>query len=209
MFFNKKESDGLPDLPLIKTPFSIDTRMSHGSEEIEESHALPSFLDSPTQNGFSQVAIRDAMGQGGEELPEIPGERKDIKVVEMQEWNPTTIPESEEPSEKIAPLPEPVDPGKEKIRPPPKLGLGERILPPPYPINAGNMDVFVKLDKFHSAKKTLGEVRDKLEEVDNLVKKIREIKLREEQEIASWERDLTFAKSRIQEITENIFEKVG
>jgi len=215
MFSDKKEEGMLPDLPPVKTPFGFSYGIDHDPEEASEIHSLPSFPDSSTHNDFSQAAIKDAVGtEEAGEMPAIPGEEgKDIKLVEMKEWDPVELPESAKEEEHMVPPPMPVPPVA-KIAPPPEMGLGERKILPPLkmatsPVNAGNLDVFVKLDKFHSAKKTLGEVKSKLEEVDGLIRKIREVKMREEQEIASWEKDLTFARSRIQEITENIFEKVG
>jgi len=214
MFSDKKEEGSLPDLPPVKTPFSVgeDTRQS--VNEAEETHSLPSFPDSPSHNSFSQAAIKDAVVDGGEKMPDIPEVDDNVKVVEMKEWNPITPPAEEEAPGNIPPLPKVTEPGtNEALELPEDLRLGERVLPPlktaAAPVSSAGVDVFVKLDKFHSAKKTLSEVRGKLEDVDALIKKIREIKMKEEQEIASWERDLTFAKSRIQEITENIFEKVG
>ena len=68
-------------------------------------------------------------------------------------------------------------------------------------------DIFIRIDKFHSAKKSLFELQTKLEEIDQMIKKIRDIKMREEQELSSWEADLTHVKARIQDISTNIFEK--
>ena len=44
--------------------------------------------------------------------------------------------------------------------------------------------------------------------MDELLKKIREIKLREEQELTTWEKEINNAKSRIKDVHENIFEKI-
>ncbi len=64
--------------------------------------------------------------------------------------------------------------------------------------------------KYHKRrKKKLFEkkVQEKMEDIDELVKKIREVKMREEQELGSWENDLINIKSRIKDVSENIFEK--
>lgn len=71
-----------------------------------------------------------------------------------------------------------------------------------------NEDIFVKIDKFHSARRSLYDLKGKLDEVNSFLKKIREIRLREEQELAAWEKELLHAKTRIQNVTENIFEKI-
>lgn len=71
-----------------------------------------------------------------------------------------------------------------------------------------NSDVFVKIDKFHTARKSLTLAQQEIENVSDLLKKIRETKLREEQELSAWEKDIANAKSRVQEVSSNIFEKV-
>ena len=68
-------------------------------------------------------------------------------------------------------------------------------------------EVFVKIDKFHSAKRSLEMAKEKLEDIDALLKKIRETKIKEEQELSSWEKELSSVKARIKHVTENIFEK--
>lgn len=75
------------------------------------------------------------------------------------------------------------------------------------PIAKKRHDVYVKIDKFQSGKNALDEATKKLEEIDELLSKIRETKMREEQELSSWEKELTAIKARIQNVSENIFEK--
>jgi len=69
-------------------------------------------------------------------------------------------------------------------------------------------DVYVKIDKFHSARKALTQARSKLEEMDVLLKKIREVRMREEQELSSWEKEVDLVKAKVEEVTENIFDKI-
>ncbi|MFH1425243.1 MAG: hypothetical protein ABIG28_00740 [archaeon] len=203
MFSSKKEG-GLPDLPPPRVPFDSGSKFD-GEEDYEDSEpqALPAFPDSPSHNNFSQAAIKDAVA--------------DSKVVEMEEWAPDGNEYSEE--EDLPSI------GSDFSD---EGGLGERVLPPPVesersrrfvediepePVRrdfgSSKKDVFVKLDKFHSAKKSINDIRGKLEDIDTLIKKIRETKLKEEQEISSWERDVAHAKARVDEVTQNIFEKVA
>jgi len=69
-------------------------------------------------------------------------------------------------------------------------------------------DVYVKIDKFHSARKSLNLARTKLDEIDEVMRKIRETRMREEQELASWEKDIDSVKTKVEDVTKNIFEKV-
>lgn len=69
-------------------------------------------------------------------------------------------------------------------------------------------DVYVKIDRFHSARKALTSARNKLAEIEEVMRKIRETRMREEQELASWEKDIDSVKSRVEDVTKNIFEKI-
>ncbi len=82
----------------------------------------------------------------------------------------------------------------------------KRIMPDSS--HAKTEDVYVKIDKFHSARKALNGAREKLKEVDELMRKIRETKMREEQELSSWESEIEAIKSKVEDVTKNIFEKV-
>lgn len=82
-----------------------------------------------------------------------------------------------------------------------------KIMPGASPA-AKTEDVYVKIERFHSARKALNNARNKLAEIDELMKKIRETKMREEQELSSWEEEIESVKEKVEEVTNNIFEKV-
>ena len=194
MLFGKKEDKGrLPDLPPIRASIGMPPAMDEHLRQME-TNSLPSFPDSPMHNKFSELAIKDATGSSiGAKLPELPTAREINSTMEMEEWMPTDF--------KIQKVPE-------------MRERDERIIIPmrePMPIVEGSgqasNDVFVKIEKFHTARKTLKDVAEKLEEIDELIKKIRETKIREEQEISGWENDVTAVKTRLADVLENIFEK--
>ena len=182
MFWNKKESGKmLPDLPPISPRFS-----SFNDESYPAESRLPSFPDSMSDRGFSQAAIKGAVNQGGE-MP---------RTVEMEEWAPNSSQvEMESEEEEMMPA---MNEAPQRIAPPPIQRIEK----------TKNSDVFVKLDKFYSARKALSDAQEKLADVDNLFRKIREVKMREEQELAGWESELQKVKARINEVVINIFEKV-
>lgn len=198
MFWNKKEEKkSLPDLP--ESDFNSQASIPKFPEEKEEhleKNALPSFPDSPIKKGFSQAAIKDAVSAKDEEDED--GEKfddevdqiqnqKQFKTIEMHEWSPR----QEQSSQLINRIAE------QKQIP----------LPPPVFSTQKQQEIYVKIDKFHLAKKSLEGIGQKLDEIDELLKKIRETKLREEQELTSWEKEISAAKSRIQDVRENIFER--
>lgn len=230
--FGKKEERKLPDLPTPR-----EAGLSFGLES--ESHALPTFPDSPSHNKFSEAMIKDAVGS--RQMPEIPSipapiglppvqkenkDEKKIKVVEVDEWQPSSEMDHEEDSHeedksserRFMPPPErkPMRPehvySKSQDRIP---RVQDRIKSPMIPPmkshsqnEIGKKEVFVRIDRYYTARKAMSEIAAKLEEVDDMVRKIREVKLREEQEIAAWERDIMNAKERIQEVNANLFDKL-
>jgi hypothetical protein len=160
-------------------------------EEItSERHALPSFPDSPTAKGFSQSAIRSAVDDSGSDLPELPEIDEAPKVKEIEEKPLKFKTVESEPMYHPASIKE-IPKKREEFKPAEK-----------------NQDIYVKLDKFRTGRKSLGEVKTRLSEIDSLLKKIRETKMREEQELSGWESELNFIKDRLKDVTENIFEKV-
>jgi len=182
MFWHKKEENKtLPDLPPIRRPdFGFkEEEVINPLEEESEKQGLPSFPDSLNEKGFSQAAIKDAVGY-------VPG--KNFKAVEMEEWTPS----SRAPELPSMPLPIIRESSME-------VGIQKGVK---------NTDVFVKIDKFYSARKALGDTQQKLEEMDELLRRIRETKLREEQELNGWDAELTKVKARVNEISGNLFEKV-
>lgn len=203
MLWNKKEDKGrLPDLPPLRHSFDRDLNAEEDTE-VQEKQSLPAFPDSPTYNKFSQAAIKDAVKGDGAELPAFPDEDEKKRIVEMDEWEP----EEETETPRMVPPPK-YDVERERITTPVMAVQRGMPIQGGYSREIGVPDVFVKIDKFQAARKTFYDMKKKLEDIDELIKRIKEIKLREEQELESWEKDLMQVKSRIQEVTENIFEKV-
>jgi hypothetical protein len=210
MFGKKEDKSHLPDLPPSPVPLrknlsgvpNKDQVMSHDS-------SLPTFPDKPmTSGGFSQSAIKGAVGSNEEDF--IGQAPKKMGVVEMEEWRPNNFekqnmrpfPGQEKDSDDFGDDDDD-DMQPQRIAPPPKV----QSSPPPAK-EMRPQDVYVRIDKFHSARKALTDVKEKLQEVDDFVRKIREIKMREEQELDSWEKDIMHIKTRVQHVSENIFEKV-
>ncbi len=199
MFFDKKNEKGLPDLPAAGGSFRRSYDEDMGDEDSEE-HPLPAFPDSPTHNKFSQEAIKDAVSDSPRDYEDYENtedhNQKDIKVVEMEEWSPS-MNSGDSVSSTSTSL-------SSSLGEPPSF----KNYPREFSKESKSGDVFVKIDKFHSARKALREIAQNLEDIDDFIKKIRETKLREEQELGSWERDVANIKARIKDVTETIFEKV-
>lgn len=194
MLFKKKDDDlRLPDLPPARNSFGSSSSFADRTidePDEDEKHALPTFPDSPSHNRFSQAMIKDAVGEPREEV----GEKKKPSFVELDEWRPSQKMEQEHYFDENS-RPEYFE---SKMR----RDFAKREMRQP------ESDVFIRIEKFRSARRSLDDVKVKLSEIDELIKRIRETKLREEQEFAFWEKELEAIKGRVQEVTENIFEKV-
>lgn len=68
--------------------------------------------------------------------------------------------------------------------------------------------VFVRLDKFQMTIQTFEEIKAKIEEIEDVLRKTSEIKIKEEQELSEWEREIQVIKSRIELIDRNVFNKL-
>lgn len=67
--------------------------------------------------------------------------------------------------------------------------------------------LFVRLDKFQSARSTLAEIRTLMTEADELLQHIRDIKTREEQELTAWEKEMQTVRARLTNVMDEIFER--
>jgi len=213
MFWDKKDNaKALPDLPPMKYTQPIQEK-DMTTEHDDEKHGLPSFPDSPMQRGFSQSAIKDAITQESTEDNSVgqplPTTNNSIRTVEIDEWSPQqqipSPPIMRRASEMLPQIKQESSPATEMQTFP----MSNQSQVSARTARASkNSDIFIKIDKFYSAKKALEATSHKLEEIDAVLHKIRETKMREEQELTTWEKDLATIKTRIKEVTETIFEKI-
>lgn len=246
MLWRKKEDKNLlPDLPPYKGPtvvkseedsFSSNTGEEMGEEHDGEKQQLPSFPDSMNDKGFSQAAIKDAVGSdfsdssvaepSGYPSTETssferisPEGNSRFQTVEMEEWTPSMKNDEVQAISAVSrenSLPR-AAPRAPSILMPPVVSSARLEEPPassydtreePIMRTGKNSDIFVKLDKFYSARKALVDAQQKLGEIDALLRKIRETKMREEQELSAWDKELIDIKTKINDVALNLFEKV-
>ena len=68
--------------------------------------------------------------------------------------------------------------------------------------------IFVKLDKFKDAVEKFEQIKVKVSEIDDSLKKLREIKDREEHELRSWEEEVRSIKEKVASIDSSLFSKI-
>lgn len=67
--------------------------------------------------------------------------------------------------------------------------------------------VFVRLDKFQMAHASLEEMKQKIINIEETLRKIKDIKSKEDQELMFWEKEIEIMKTRINVIIRDIFER--
>lgn len=68
--------------------------------------------------------------------------------------------------------------------------------------------IFVRIDKFQAAHKNFEEIKNKIEEIESVLKKIKDIRSHEEIELKGWTEDIKRVKSRLAEVDANIFNQI-
>ncbi len=67
--------------------------------------------------------------------------------------------------------------------------------------------VFVRIDKYQTALQNFQDVKKKVLEIENLLRDIKEIRSREENELRGWEQEISGAKEKLDKIDRTIFKK--
>ncbi len=231
--FGKKDDRKLPDLPMPKEAglsFGLESE-KHALPSFPDSPTSNKFSQAMIKDAFSHPDNRSLPTLPPPSMPPITNAGKDekkIKVVEMDDWQSSTQMDKKErvmededednedekrfmPPERSLPrveqnrkedesrIPRIEDRMRSSMTTPMKSHSQNEV---------GKKEVFVRIDRYYTARKMMSEIAAKLEDIDDMVRKIREVKLREEQEIAAWEKDIMAAKERIQEINNNLFEKL-
>ncbi|MEK6792587.1 MAG: hypothetical protein AABX96_04970 [Nanoarchaeota archaeon] len=194
----KKNSAGeLPDFPSSGAPSMRDYQRTTlppiDTSQEDNIHGLPSFPDSMMKKGFSQTMIKSAVEDEDKSLPELPewdqeNEKpqtsRPIKTVELEEWTPKSAPQ--------------------------QIQQRRQTNEEPRPMVSSQMNdkrpLFVKLDKFKEARDSLEKISEKLNQMDELLKMIKDLKAKEDEEISNWEKDIENIKSRISSVNKEIFE---
>ncbi len=193
MFWKKKkeEMNGLPDIPLV--PSSQQMQMDMYPEQVEDTaiyeenpgeiHSLPSFPDSPMKRGFSQSMIKNAIEneEAEENLPALPS------------FSQEQMPQLNQSQGKVVEMEE-WTPSQRSPQ------INQRRFP------TDKKPIFIRLDKFQAARESLETIKEKLTEMDELLKVIKEVKMKEDQEITNWEREIETIKARLNSITSDIFD---
>jgi len=76
------------------------------------------------------------------------------------------------------------------------------------PITKPMEPIFVRLDKFQASQKNFKEVKEKVAEIEGVLKKIKEVKAKEDEQISNWSTEIEKLKTRLSEIDSDIFSQI-
>lgn len=196
----------LPELPKLPNYSNLE------NDGYEKSiHQLPSYPNNPVGEKFSQNSIKEAVtgkresDRGGpnanefetfttQRMPEPPKQKAEINNYDFSEEeieSPKMFQESFEPiSSKNIYRGEP-----EIIK---EKGKKQTKIEP----------VFIRIDKFEEALNVFEDSKEKLREVDEMLKEIKRIRIEEKKELEEWEHNLQSIKSQIERVDKELFSKL-
>jgi hypothetical protein len=181
----------LPELPKLPELPSMD-EFSYEDESLPQ---LPKFPNNPLGDKFSQNTIKEA----------ITGKKEDEEVFDAEDF-------SEEEGMMQKPLQKPLREDFENyetgISTKPKLReVPQNFVTKNYMTKKAE-PIFIRIDKFEESMKIFQDIRSQVSEIESLIKNIKEIKSKEEEELASWETEIQQIKDQIEKVNQDIFSRI-
>lgn len=68
--------------------------------------------------------------------------------------------------------------------------------------------VFIRIDKFQLAKKNIEQMKTKIKDIEGIIGKINQVKIKEEEEIKGWLEEVEGLKARLSEIDSDVFSQI-
>ena len=199
-WFSKKEevpeiapAPTLPELP--KKEIEIEKK------DLPE---LPLFPNNPINKNLNQKMVKsmviDNLSPGEEEVNvEIP---ENLQITEEVSGGPT-IPPKPSVASPIPSLP--------VVQAPPtseKMALELNATKEDKSITKPIEPIYIRIDKFQAAQKNFEQIKDKINEIESLLQKVKDIKSQEETELNGWTEDIEKIKARLAEVDSEIFDQL-
>lgn len=221
--FSKKEvvpeipmAPVLPDIPeeeIQEFPVGVETEES---QEFPMEQEIESIQEEQPQEEDSMNNLP--------ELPSFPSDsmNEDINQ-EIVKSAVTDMPSPGEEEEQVEMAEEPIEERKIPLRPSREIGLPP--LPPrrkpmtleqpmsmpavrQRPAMKPDEAIFVRIDKFKLAQKNFEEIKNKVKEMESVIKRIKDVKSQEETELKGWIEDIEKIKSRLAEVDSGVFNQI-
>ncbi len=191
MWFNKKKEDKqkfstlpnlpeLPDLPETRLP-----EINPITNAPENLPSLPSFPNSDAANRMSREVIKSALTIEPVKKPYT----KEIDFPGRERW-------IEERSEPVS--------QREEF----DVSSMSQISQLPVSRAQEKSPIFVRIDKFQAAAKTINEIRRQIVDIESALADIRKLKAKEEQELTEWEHEILNIKTKIDSVGKVLFSRL-
>lgn len=213
--FHKK--DDIPEIPTApefpKMNFNPEEKPEIPASPIPSLPSMPGDTRDQINRDMIKSAIEDSSekikGDSSNELEESPahedfeesGMMKLPELPKMPETKPKKFSLREQKTDSV--LPEP--PTKIEIPAKPEMKIED--LPSPVKKDAEET-IFVRIDKFNSAKRDVGEIVRELREVESVLAKIEQIKMQEDEEVAEVSKVMEEIKLKMNRIDSDVFNRL-
>ena len=224
-WFNKNE-----EVPQIAPAPILPNLPEKNESEKKDLPGLPSFPNNSNSENLNQEMVKSAVGDllpsGENEVNEDIS--KDLHVIERPQResmipfrSSETVPESQKRTHKTgayrtvhdpswyAEQPKPIkDTSKKTFQEIPKKTFESNAISDYKPAVKRVEPIFVRIDKFQLAQKNFGQIKEKIKEMESVLGKIKDIKLKEEVELKGWTEDIEKIKDQLSEIDSSVFDQI-
>ncbi len=208
LFKNKEDvpmvSPVLSPSPLPPLPTLPPTKEDQRKKVLPE---LPSFPANVKNENFNQEMVRSAVSDISppEDAKMYEEASADFNSENVKAESTVSVPPSvQKPLDNIVP----VDIKEEGFRP--SIVPESKIQIPKVPISPPKQDdpIFIRIDKFQAAQKNFNDIKDKVVEIESILKNIKNVKSQEEVELKGWTEDIEKLKAGLSEIDNDIFSQL-
>jgi len=195
LFKHKQKKEDIPSLPeLPRLPELPGLPEFHEEYEEKDSiHQLPTFPRSSFGNKFSQDTIKEAVTGEKEGEEGYANDLESFDEVKMMQKPEDKFQKGLRKTPFIKEINENEEfPVSQKIeRSPTKKG-----------------PIFVRLDKFEESQKIFEETKKELTGISELLNRTKEIKIKEDETLQGWEKELQNIRTQIEKVDRDLFSKV-
>lgn len=193
-WFNKKKEEEVPSLPELPRLPELPN-IEENSLEDYKIHQLPIFPTNSLGEKFSQNTIKEA----------VAGKKEGGGVFEEDDFEEGELQMRLNPLKKI---PNQKNSHLEKIKGIPFKKRSDEISENFATSTKKAEPIFIRIDKFEESLKIFGKTKEKILEIENLLKEISHVKENEDRELKSWEDEIDAIKQQIEKVDKNIFSKI-
>ena len=190
--FKKKREELPPE------DFSLPEPPAMPPEDFLGFEDLPDLPELPPIDDFEGPRIKREFQESRMQLPaQRRGEKMKPMRIEMEDYEmqalPTVSPKMNMP------------PSMQPMREPSTFSLTQ---PTRRIISPVERPIFIKIEKFRDSIENIHQIREKLKNASSLIQKIKEVRQREDYELASWERDLGELKAKLDSVDKKLFSDI-